>query len=115
MHDCWLLLPRLCDSRRLALGAMVTLHRQLRPLVNPGSTTRGVAMQAVGSLISLEDSDQIFGERIHDLRAHGWAWLGNAHRLIRPSSSSQRRSCMMVSTSKQSQAPPSVAAPGSID
>ena len=33
------------------------------------------------ALISLERSDEVFGERIHDLRALGWAWLANALRL----------------------------------
>ncbi|MCP5109756.1 MAG: tetratricopeptide repeat protein, partial [bacterium] len=38
---------------------------------------RGVEVAEL-ALISLEGSDEIFGERIHDLRALGWAWLGNA-------------------------------------
>ena len=33
------------------------------------------------ALLSLEECDEVFGDRIHDLRALGWAWLGNAHRL----------------------------------
>ena len=33
------------------------------------------------ALVSLEQSDEVFGDRIHDLRAMGWAWLGNAHRI----------------------------------
>ncbi len=33
------------------------------------------------ALVSLKESDEIFGERILDLRAIGYAWLGNAHRL----------------------------------
>ncbi len=32
-------------------------------------------------LVSLERSDEDFGERIHDLRAFAWAWLGNAYQL----------------------------------
>ncbi len=41
---------------------------------------RGVEVAEL-ALISLEGSEDIFGERIHDLRALGWAWLGNARRL----------------------------------
>lgn len=33
------------------------------------------------ALASLEGHDEVFGERIHDLRALGWAWLANARRL----------------------------------
>ncbi len=39
---------------------------------------RGIALAEL-ALESLEGCDDIFGERIHDLRALGWAWLGNAH------------------------------------
>lgn len=31
------------------------------------------------ALASLDDRDDHYGERIHDLRALAWAWLGNAH------------------------------------
>ncbi|MCP3957394.1 MAG: hypothetical protein GY719_06040 [bacterium] len=44
------------------------------------SRRRGVEVAEL-ALVSLESSDRVFGERIHDLRALGWAWLGNAHRL----------------------------------
>ncbi len=33
------------------------------------------------AVVSLEGHDQVFGDRIHDLRALGWAWLANAKRL----------------------------------
>ncbi len=33
------------------------------------------------ALVSLDGGEEAFGERIHDLRALGWAWLGNARRL----------------------------------
>jgi AraC-like DNA-binding protein/tetratricopeptide (TPR) repeat protein len=33
------------------------------------------------ALVSLEGHDDVFGGRIHDLRALGWAWLANARRL----------------------------------
>ncbi len=32
-------------------------------------------------LVSLETSDEVFGERIHDMRAFAWAWIGNALQL----------------------------------
>ncbi len=41
---------------------------------------RGIQVAKL-ALVSLERSDQVFGERIHDLRALGWAWLANAIRL----------------------------------
>ncbi|MEM7583637.1 MAG: helix-turn-helix domain-containing protein [Acidobacteriota bacterium] len=41
---------------------------------------RGVQLAKL-ALVSLEDCDNVFGSRIHDLRALGWAWLGNAQRL----------------------------------
>ena len=44
------------------------------------SRQRGVELANL-ALVSLETSDQVFGDRIHDLRALGWAWVGNAHRL----------------------------------
>ena len=33
------------------------------------------------ALVSLEGHEEIFGDRIHDMRALGWAWLANARRL----------------------------------
>ncbi|MEM7350400.1 MAG: helix-turn-helix transcriptional regulator [Acidobacteriota bacterium] len=44
------------------------------------SRQRGVELAEL-ALVSLEGSAHVFGDRIHDLRALGWAWLGNAHRL----------------------------------
>ncbi len=44
------------------------------------SRRRGIEIARL-ALVSLEDGDAFFGDRIHDLRALGWAWLGNAHRL----------------------------------
>ncbi len=41
---------------------------------------RGIELAKL-ALISLEDSEEAHGDKIHDLRALGWAWLGNAHRL----------------------------------
>ena len=40
---------------------------------------RGVEVAEL-ALVSLVGSEDIFGEQIHDLRALGWASLGNAHR-----------------------------------
>ncbi len=37
---------------------------------------RGVDLARL-ALVSLEGHDAVFGERIHDLRALGWAWLAN--------------------------------------
>ncbi len=36
---------------------------------------RGIRLGEL-ALVSLERSEPVFGERIHDLRALGWAWLG---------------------------------------
>lgn len=41
---------------------------------------RGIALAEL-ALVSLDHGDEVFGERIHDLRALGRAWLGNARRL----------------------------------
>lgn len=41
---------------------------------------RGIEIARL-ALASLANSDQVFGERIHDLRALAWAWIGNAYRL----------------------------------
>jgi AraC-like DNA-binding protein len=41
---------------------------------------RGVDVARL-ALVSLDGHDEVFGERIHDLRAWGWAWLANARRL----------------------------------
>ena len=51
------------------------------------SRRRGVELAEL-ALVSLDGSDQVFGERIHDLRALGWADLGNALRLALDFSSS---------------------------
>ena len=44
------------------------------------SRQRGIEVAEL-ALVSLESSDEVFAEQIHELRALGWAWLGNAHRL----------------------------------
>jgi tetratricopeptide (TPR) repeat protein len=38
---------------------------------------RGIRIAEL-ALVSLERHDDVFGDRIHDLRALGWAWLANA-------------------------------------
>ena len=38
---------------------------------------RGIEVARL-ALVSLENSDEVFGERIHDLRALAWAWIANA-------------------------------------
>ena len=44
------------------------------------SRQRGIELAKL-VLVSLERSDEVFEERVHDLRALSWAWLGNAYRL----------------------------------
>ncbi len=44
------------------------------------SRRRGIEVAEL-ALVSLEGGGEVSGERIHDLRSLGWAWLGNAHRL----------------------------------
>ncbi len=56
------------------------LLREKSRLLGRKSRRRGVELAEL-ALVSLEGSDQIFGERIHDLRALGWACLANAHQL----------------------------------
>lgn len=41
---------------------------------------RGVEWNQL-ALACLDGADLVFGDRIHELRAKGWAWLGNARRL----------------------------------
>jgi len=41
---------------------------------------RGIDLAEL-AIVSLEASDEAHGDKIHDLRALGWAWLGNAYRL----------------------------------
>ncbi len=72
-----------CQSVRRYLFCSPVLFDLLREksrLEGRKSRRRGVEVAEL-ALVSLESSDQIFGDRIHDLRALGWAWLGNAHRL----------------------------------
>jgi AraC-like DNA-binding protein len=42
---------------------------------------RGVDIARL-ALVSLDGHGEVFGQRIHDLRALGWAWLANARRLM---------------------------------
>ncbi len=53
------------------------LLRKKSRLEGRKSRQRGVEVAEL-ALVSLETSDQVFGERIHDLRALGWAWAANA-------------------------------------
>jgi tetratricopeptide (TPR) repeat protein len=41
---------------------------------------RGVELARL-ALVSLEEHEEVLGDRIHDLRALGWTWLANAWRL----------------------------------
>ncbi len=56
------------------------LLRKKSRLLGRKGRRRGIELAEL-ALVSLESSDRVFGERIHDLRALGWAWLGNALRL----------------------------------
>ncbi len=56
------------------------LLRRTSRLEGRKNRQRGIELAKL-ALASLERSDQVFGERIHDLRALGWAWLANALRL----------------------------------
>ncbi len=53
------------------------LLRKVSRLEGRKSRRRGIEVAKL-AFVSLESSDQVFGERIHDLRALGWAWLANA-------------------------------------
>ena len=56
------------------------LLRKKSRLEGRKSRRRGIELAEL-ALVSLERSDEFFGERIHELRAFGYAWVGNAHRL----------------------------------
>ncbi|MCP3957032.1 MAG: hypothetical protein GY719_04185 [bacterium] len=65
---------------RFCSTVLFDLLREVSRREGRQSRRRGVEAAEL-ALISLESSDRVFGQRIHDLRALGWAWLGNAHRL----------------------------------
>ena len=67
-------------ATRFASPALFDLLRRKSRLEGRKSRWRGVELAKL-ALVSLERGDELFGERIHDLRALGWAWLGNAYRL----------------------------------
>ena len=72
-----------CRRVRIYLFCSTVLFDLLRRksrLEGRKSRRRGVELAEL-ALISLEKSDRVFGERIHDLRARGLADLGNAYRL----------------------------------
>ncbi len=72
-----------CQKVRPYLFCSTVLFDLLREkslLEGRKSRRRGIELAKL-ALISLERSDDAFRERIHDLHAFGWAWLGNAHRL----------------------------------
>ncbi len=59
---------------------LFNLLRKKSRLEGRKSRQRGIEVAKL-ALVSLERSDHVFGGRVHELRALGWAWLGNAHRL----------------------------------
>ncbi len=64
----------------LCSTVLFDLLRKVSRLEGRKKRQRGIELAKL-ALVSLERSDRVFGDRIHDLRAHGWAWLGNAYRL----------------------------------
>ncbi len=63
-----------------ASTALFDLLRETSRQEGRRSRRRGIEVAEL-ALVSLEGGDGVFGEKIHDLRALGWAWLGNAHGL----------------------------------
>ncbi len=72
---------RLIRGVRFHSTVLFDLLREKSREVGRRDRRRGVEVAEL-ALISLEGSEDIFGDRIHDLRALGWAWLGNAHALV---------------------------------
>ncbi len=60
--------------------ALFDLLREASRREGRKSRRRGIEVAEL-ALVSLEGTEEVFGERIHDLRALGWACLGRAHRL----------------------------------
>ncbi len=65
---------------RFSSTVLFDLLRRKSRLKGRKKRQRGIELAKL-ALVSLERSDEVFGERIHDLRALGWAWLANALRL----------------------------------
>ncbi len=65
---------------RFCSTVLFDLLRRKSRLEGRKSRRRGIELAKL-ALVSLESSGRVFGERIHDLRAFGWAWLANAYRL----------------------------------
>ncbi len=68
---------RRCDVRSSALFDVL---REISRQEGRRDRKRGVLIARL-ALYSLEGREEVFGERIHDLRALAHAWLGNAYRL----------------------------------
>ncbi len=62
---------------RFSSTVLFDLLRRKSRLKGRKKRQRGIELAKL-ALVSLERSDEVFGERIHDLRALGWAWLANA-------------------------------------
>lgn len=65
---------------RFGSTVLFDLLRKESLLVGRKSRQRAIEVAKL-MLVSLETSDEVFEERIHDLRAFAWAWLGNAYQL----------------------------------
>ncbi len=62
---------------RFSSTVLFDLLRKKSRLEGRKKRQRGIELAKL-ALVSLERSDRVFEERIHDLRALGWAWLANA-------------------------------------
>ncbi len=71
---------RLVGHRRFHTSALFDLLRKKSREEGRKDRQRGIELAEL-ALASLEGCEKIFGERLHELRALGHAWLGNAHRL----------------------------------
>ncbi len=69
---------RLLRGVRFYSTALFDLLREKSREEGRRDRRRGIELAEL-ALLSLERSEDVFGERIHDLWALGWAWLGNAH------------------------------------
>lgn len=65
---------------RFHSSALFDLLREKSRTEGRRDRQRGIELAEL-ALATLEGGEEVYGERVHDLRALGWAWLGNAHRL----------------------------------
>lgn len=87
-HQLWPLIAELpFESQRLVVQRYAFSSTELFDLLRMKSREegrrdpqRGIELAEL-ALLSLEASASVLVERIHELRALGWAWIGNANRL----------------------------------